>query len=1401
MSRTEKMERPKSVERSKTSWLKRLLWGGAFLLLFTAFILVSLRVFITTSAGARFIEKQINSRGFGPIESMEVSGLSGDPLKSLTIESLTLRDKQGVWLKAQNLRLDWKPLQYLRSHLWIDRISVQSTSVLRQPVLNPSKTDSELPKVTVKEFEVASLKLEESVIGRYTDLKVAGKFFVEDNLAIQSELKATDNVGDPDRLVLNFDRQPQGQMEGFFEVQGQAGGVMSTLLKAPAGQGVTGEGRLGGNVKSGEGYLRLNFGDNQIASTDLIWTETALKADTFLNIAPWPELDSLETALGAKIEARMQMQREAENSPFVITAMAPGVSFKAEGMRPDIKGKTAKNWYPDSVDMELNLARPDLILPFPEAVFMEGVEAKGKVKIKAPYAFDGQIAVQGLSTPQINMGRTRGPLKLSQDSNGTISIQTDIEAENIRLRSQQPIEIGTSGNAKVKAIFDSQKRRLSFESFIVKSGPSTVSSSGYLTLDRNQTDLKGSLSVKTRPLGSIPTGTLKADYQVEKTETSFFALTTDGVFQTETSFSGPFGQLLGSNIVFEADMSPQDQGLRISQAVISGDILRAAISGDILSGDVGRKLDLQGELVLSAPVTFQSVSVEEGAEASFEINGTHEAPELRLDARLGEVGLRDQSFESVRVRTELIDVLEAPKGPLQINANTQWGDLSAGAQFVSQPNSYAMSDLQISVGRLEAVGALALAQNGIVTGAVDLRLPEQEGQYAQVGIDFENIGNQQGLSFTADAKNIAYADFEIDKLSASAEGTFSALQGRVEAEGQRSKTLIARPFVLAAPFSVERDGPIYELKTPLQFRYGNIDVDTIEPLFLTYEEGAIKLQAPLRVGDGALDVEYSRARGEEVLALEARSLPVTLLPLPEVFSETRGRLSAQMNMQSRKGTDPSGDIVINLKDWRGFDAKKTTGLDAVVTASLEPGAVMTQLEASSTLGFTAGGDLSIPIKRAQSLAEIRPNQDAQLTGQLNAEGMAASIFGLVTPSEAQLGGKVNANVELSGTLNRPQINGRSSGQDLQFEVPELGTQVKGGRFGLNFTNNEFVVEDVFLTDSRDGRLSGQGAFKLAEFGRPIGQTEISVQNFRALDRRDIEAKVTGDLNFVSRQDDAELKGDITINRAEVKQFVGGTVSVIEIDAEEINKQTKEIRIEKPKARSPINLDVKINAPRRIYVRSRGVDVEMEIQADLKGTLTDPLFYGTADVIRGGYKIAGKTLDFESGQIKFDGELSKARIAFEAITQTQNLDALVNITGTVEDPKIELSSTPERPQDEILSALLFGRSATELSTIEAAQLAGALAQFSGAGGGFDLLGGLRDAFGIGQLSVNFNPDGSAQIVGGRYLAKDVYLQVFSGAGPDQTGAIVDWEIRKNIALRSRIRADNEQALSLKWKRDF
>ena len=144
---------------------------------------------------------------------------------------------------------------------------------------------------------------------------------------------------------------------------------------------------------------------------------------------------------------------------------------------------------------------------------------------------------------------------------------------------------------------------------------------------------------------------------------------------------------------------------------------------------------------------------------------------------------------------------------------------------------------------------------------------------------------------------------------------------------------------------------------------------------------------------------------------------------------------------------------------------------------------------------------------------------------------------------------------------------------------------------------------------------------------------------------------------------------------------------------------------------------------------------------------------------------------------------------------------MKVTGTVEEPEIELSSQPERPDDEILSALLFGQSATQLSALEAAQLAGALAQLSGSGGGFDLVGGLRDAIGFSSLDIGVDDDGNALVSGGRYLARDVYLELFTGTDSSTSGAIISWEVRPNVVLRTKLAADNEQSFAVLYKKDF
>ena len=99
----------------------------------------------------------------------------------------------------------------------------------------------------------------------------------------------------------------------------------------------------------------------------------------------------------------------------------------------------------------------------------------------------------------------------------------------------------------------------------------------------------------------------------------------------------------------------------------------------------------------------------------------------------------------------------------------------------------------------------------------------------------------------------------------------------------------------------------------------------------------------------------------------------------------------------------------------------------------------------------------------------------------------------------------------------------------------------------------------------------------------------------------------------------------------------------------------------------------------------------------------------------------------------------------------------------------------------MSQVLFGRSASQLSAFEAAQLASGVASLAG-GGGFDVIGNIRELAGLDRLSFGGEAS-SLTVAGGRYLTDDIYFEIIGG-GEGGGAARVEWQGRRNIAVESR-----------------
>src|SRR5258706_8435020 len=81
---------------------------------------------------------------------------------------------------------------------------------------------------------------------------------------------------------------------------------------------------------------------------------------------------------------------------------------------------------------------------------------------------------------------------------------------------------------------------------------------------------------------------------------------------------------------------------------------------------------------------------------------------------------------------------------------------------------------------------------------------------------------------------------------------------------------------------------------------------------------------------------------------------------------------------------------------------------------------------------------------------------------------------------------------------------------------------------------------------------------------------------------------------------------------------------------------------------------------------------------------------------------------------------------------------LQISGVADAPRFEFSSSPSLPQDDIMARLLFGVPGAQLTALQYAQIAAALATLSGVGGnGSNPLVKLQKTLDLDRLTVGTN----------------------------------------------------------------
>ncbi|MDX1540506.1 MAG: translocation/assembly module TamB domain-containing protein, partial [Geminicoccaceae bacterium] len=632
-------------------------------------------------------------------------------------------------------------------------------------------------------------------------------------------------------------------------------------------------------------------------------------------------------------------------------------------------------------------------------------------------------------------------------------------------------------------------------------------------------------------------------------------------------------------------------------------------------------------------------------------------------------------------------------------------------------------------------------------------------------------GGLEELAIDLSVEGEATATFDLEGRTVVALG--DAIRVRLE---RLEGTVAEQPLRLAEPATVALEQQTIELSA----------------LDLRYAGG--RLRADATIGPGPVSGEI-RLDGLPLSNLQSLGLP----PLA-------GTLQAAVDLAG-DAADPNLDLALRIPDLRSPDPSlgDVPPLDLALDAALRSQRLNAELRASGLTEAPITAEVALPVLANLETFAFEAPPSGELEGAVQADVRLRRIADLLVLDGQRLEGRLQARLDLGGTVGEPAANGRITLDNGLYENGATGTVLRDITLRAEASDERLALRELTATDGGNGRVSGSGAVEFdADRNFPL-IAEINLRDAKLVRRDDVEVTLGGRVGVEGDLQRSLVGGRIVVERAEVSlPDPSGAPDVAVLDVEEVGQgfgaEDDAAAAEEADPRV-VELDLTIVVPERFYVRGRGLESEWQGRLQVEGTLDQPALVGNLEIKRGTFDFLDRRFDLQDGAIGFTGGLPPVpEIDISAVAEADDITAIVRATGTPEDLEIRLTSEPEMPEDEVLSRLLFDRDLSEISPTEAASLALAVNRLRGGGGGLDILGRARKALGVDTLDVG-GAAGEESVKAGKYLSDDVYVEVEQGRAQNGGRARVELEVLPNVSIEADVGQDSRSGVGVKWQYDF
>ncbi|WP_244814078.1 translocation/assembly module TamB domain-containing protein [Caballeronia sp. Lep1P3] len=672
---------------------------------------------------------------------------------------------------------------------------------------------------------------------------------------------------------------------------------------------------------------------------------------------------------------------------------------------------------------------------------------------------------------------------------------------------------------------------------------------------------------------------------------------------------------------------------------------------------------------------------------------------------------------------------------------------------------------RVDAPRLERLGfglAGAVKADGDLTGS--LAHPNVAANYQADGVVFgaNRLGHAEGradirdgangpLVFTLKARDASASGVEVAALDANLNGTRMHHTLGVTATGKVQGQPVNLALDANGKFTDAPDGPHWDGTITKLSNKGTPSVNLESPLSVSYGPKRIVLGATRLVAEGA-------ALNLKSFALENGRIEsagtLTNLSVPRLLDVRREMTGEEASIRT--------DLIFD-GDWNfslgatatGYAQLRRRGGDVTFDGTRGVAALGIS-DIAARADFTGGNRLNATLHaQASRIGAIDANvhttlvardgiltvaDEAPLSGAIDANIPELRTTGGLLGANYLLGGRLALKLTIAGIVAKPNLSGSLTGDNVSATVVDQGVQLKDGIIRIALSENLVDFRQVEFHGA-SGTLRATGKVRLDQ-QQPDLTASIIADKLELFASPDRELMLSGSASIANAglQGGMAINGKFTVDHAlfdlpeSSAPSLGDDVVIVRPDGTVKGENGKEMvaATEKPVGPFTPRANVDIDLGQRFRFKGAGADL------GLAGTITAtsapnmPLrAVGNVRVTPGStYTAFGRKLNIENGFFTFNGPVANPGLNILAMRRNQEIEAGVQVTGTVQSPVAKLISEPNVPDNEKLSWLLFGHGTDQGNNIgQQSAMTSALALLGGSSGKR-----IAQTFGLDEFSI-------------------------------------------------------------------